>query len=37
MTPFVKQGRLRALAVTNPKRLPALLDTPYAGRVRHQL
>jgi tripartite-type tricarboxylate transporter receptor subunit TctC len=37
MTPFVKQGRLRALAVTNPKRLPALPDTPYAGRVRHQL
>ena len=28
MTPFVKQGRLRALAVTGPKRLPALPDTP---------
>jgi len=28
MTPFVKQGRLKALAVTGPKRLPALADTP---------
>ena len=28
MTPFVKQGRLRALAVTGPKRLPALPETP---------
>jgi tripartite-type tricarboxylate transporter receptor subunit TctC len=28
MTPFVKQGRLRALAVNGPKRLPALPETP---------
>jgi len=28
MTPFVKQGRLKALAVTGPKRLPALANTP---------
>ncbi|MDA0707396.1 MAG: tripartite tricarboxylate transporter substrate binding protein [Proteobacteria bacterium] len=28
MTPFVKQGRLKALAVTGPKRLPALPDMP---------
>lgn len=26
--PFVKQGRLRVLAVTGPKRLPALPETP---------
>lgn len=28
MTPLVKQGRLKALAVTGPKRLPALPDKP---------
>ncbi len=28
MAPFVKQGRLKALAVTGPKRLPALFDKP---------
>jgi tripartite-type tricarboxylate transporter receptor subunit TctC len=28
MVPFVKQGRLKALAVTGPKRLPALHDKP---------
>lgn len=28
MTTFVKQGRLRALAVTGPRRLPALPETP---------
>jgi tripartite-type tricarboxylate transporter receptor subunit TctC len=28
MTPFVKDGRLRALAVTGPRRLPALPDLP---------
>ncbi len=28
MTPFVKQGRLKALAVTGPKRLPALPGKP---------
>jgi tripartite-type tricarboxylate transporter receptor subunit TctC len=28
MTPLVKQGRLKALAVTGPKRLPALPDEP---------
>ena len=28
MAPFVKQGRLKALAVTGPHRLPALADKP---------
>jgi tripartite-type tricarboxylate transporter receptor subunit TctC len=28
MTPLVKQGRLKALAVTGPSRLPALADKP---------
>ena len=28
MTPLVKEGRLKALAVTGPKRLPALPDIP---------
>ena len=28
MTPLVKQGRLKALAVTGPRRLPALADKP---------
>ena len=28
MAPFVKQGRLKALAVTGPRRLPALPDKP---------
>ncbi len=28
MTPLVKQGQLKALAVTGPKRLPALADKP---------
>jgi tripartite-type tricarboxylate transporter receptor subunit TctC len=28
MTPLVKQGRVKALAVTGPRRLPALADKP---------
>lgn len=38
MAPFVKQGRLKALAVTGPKRLPALADKPtlVEGGIRFE-
>lgn len=31
--PFIKSGKLRALAVTNPKRAPSLPDVPIVGET----